>query len=814
MSTTTNLRFTLTSPGGGSSDDEEQGGGGSDDQNNNQNPSGGGSSNNQNTNGSSSNVYYDTSGEAVPNTSAGVTDNTTYYPNTGVNSISAENVRGTIFAAVFFSVVVAGLIGLILFRSKRKKAIVFAESPFHISSRRRTLTASALVLAFATLSGLAISSLYASQEKLTQAAESKELKVTAKSELTFEVARGQASVVKDNVVVELGNATDFDLYVTTDNNKFCIKNTADCLKPVSGDFATSELSAIATNKWGISLSGKDTTEKIWGAVPTESTKLSHSGTSTTVYYGINPGNNLPDGEYIASVTYKAIAKEAPAPEPEPEPEPEPTTAYMQDFDPSASLPNIGTSTTLVDKRDGKSYTVKRLADGNVWMMENLAISNVKMTLSDTNLAEDATFDLTTDVAQSTSTGWCAENTAECTNLKAVYIDNDNGGYYNWYTATAGNGAYETGEDGTDVGYDICPKGWHLPVGGGATSTANQFALLDRALNSEQDSTAGTNRNNETDGIDLAALQASYDSLVSIFPLAGRIHGSLDSVGLDSDYWSSTAHTNEFAYRLGLYSNDLGVYPRDFKSKFVGSPIRCIASEDRTAYMQTTNISELAEGEIATLTDARDNQEYTVYRWPSTGTAGTDYPTGLAGAAIMTKDLSLGYVTGGSVTKGADLTLTTDDSAAAATITARTGTSDWSGTSDDANQQYINGPQSGQENYSSHSYYSYGAAQAVCPKGWRPPTNAEYGNIATFMGGDNSTGSSTIISAPYNFVYGGMFMYSTGWDSVGSYGLYWSSTQDSSTSGYSLRFYSSSLTTGSDIKSFGRSVRCIASPSGP
>ena len=41
------------------------------------------------------------------------------------------------------------------------------------------------------------------------------------------------------------------------------------------------------------------------------------------------------------------------------------------------------------------------------------------------------------------------------------------------------------------------------------------------------------------------------------------------------------------------------------------------------------------------------------------------------------DLSLGYVTGGSVTKGANLTLTANDSASAYTITARIGTDNWS-----------------------------------------------------------------------------------------------------------------------------------------
>ena len=225
-------------------------------------------------------------------------------------------------------------------------------------------------------------------------------------------------------------------------------------------------------------------------------------------------------------------------------------------------------------------------------------------------------------------------------------------------------------------------------------------------------------------------------------------------------------------------------------------------------MQSVNACySIGAGHTATLKDTRDNQSYTIYRWPDTGTAGIDYPTGMSGYCIMTKDLGLGYVTGGSITKGANLTLATSDSAASGTITARTSTSNWSTTNADTNLQYINGTNA---TYGTHSYYSYGAAQAVCPKGWRLPTNAEYGYIATFMGGNNSTGSSKIRGTPYNFVYGGYF-YSSGWDNVSSRGHYWSSTQDSSTYGYRLRLDSSNLGTTSVKKYLGFSVRCISLP---
>ncbi|MBR3414946.1 InlB B-repeat-containing protein [Candidatus Saccharibacteria bacterium] len=283
-------------------------------------------------------------------------------------------------------------------------------------------------------------------------------------------------------------------------------------------------------------------------------------------------------------------------------------------------------------------------------------------------------------------------------------------------------------------------------------------------------------------------------------------GTLSRSGYDFLGWSLSSSATTATWTAG----QSGIAPTSVKSNVTtvnGGSVTVYAVWKSKLYMQTTNCSDLTASSTTTLYDSRDEQAYTVYRWPSTGTAGTSYPSNMGGYCIMTKDLSLGYVTGGSVTKGANLTLTTSDSAAAATITARTGTGNWSTDNSDSNKQYINGTGG---TYDSHSYYSYGAAQAVCPKGWRLPTNAEHGYIQSFMGGNNSTGSSKIRGTPYNFVYGGDFR-SSGWYVVGSYGRYWSSTQLGSTYGYALYFNSSYLSANNFDKNLGFSVRCVSDP---
>ena len=59
----------------------------------------------------------------------------------------------------------------------------------------------------------------------------------------------------------------------------------------------------------------------------------------------------------------------------------------------AMMPNDGDTTKLADKRDGEKYLVGKLADGNVWLLDNLALDPTTVSLAtlqgNTN-ASDAT----------------------------------------------------------------------------------------------------------------------------------------------------------------------------------------------------------------------------------------------------------------------------------------------------------------------------------------------------------------------------------------------------------------------------------------
>ena len=525
---------------------------------------------------------------------------------------------------------------------------------------------------------------------------------------------------------------------------------------------------------------------------------------------------------------------------------------MQTWTGCASL-STGQSRKLRDTRDNTIYVIKKLSDGKCWMIENLTISATGMVVdsldnTNTNIPSNdstkyylpprntryATANSITNSAVKTASGSLDFSSGNSNQPQIGYkavgsTDNSTGNpvpentaYYPYYTASLGFSYYGGSSSGSSP-RDICPKGWRLPWTSDAGTTrqgsAEFYAL---ALTYNSNSSVWTNyiapgstgssgpstssavvRNNMISG-DANSIDRYGNNGAAGFTYAGRYrYTAVDDVGTYGYYLSSSVYNNNFSYHISF--DTTYVRPQHDYHKFIGLAVRCIAKDT----MQSTSASALPESATTSLVDSRDGQSYSVYRWPSTGTAGTDYPTGMAGYAIMAEDLSLGYITGGSVTRGADLNLDTSTSVAFGTIIARTGTSDWDRTNNSSNLQYANGPKSGSGTYSSHSYYSFGAAQKVCPKGWTLPTQAQYNKIATFMGGDNSTGSSKIRRTPYNFTYGGTF-YSGGWEEVGSAAYYWSSSEYDTNRAYTLYFTSTRLITNHPDKYLGKSVRCIAS----
>ena len=205
---------------------------------------------------------------------------------------------------------------------------------------------------------------------------------------------------------------------------------------------------------------------------------------------------------------------------------------------------------MYDVRDANAYTIRKLADGNCWMTENLALAGPKtLTTTDSNVFSD--FNLLTPTSSDTT--WCTTNDSVCDD-QSMSMDSGNtdyGFYYNWYAATAGTGTYSLSSG--DAESSVCPKGWRLPTGG----TSGEFNTLYTSYSS-----SATNLLSETG---------------PAFVLSGyRVGGSTYDQGSFGRYWSSTANSSNYAYRLYLNSSD--VDPAGTGLKYIGFPVRCVADD--------------------------------------------------------------------------------------------------------------------------------------------------------------------------------------------------------------------------------------------
>ena len=493
---------------------------------------------------------------------------------------------------------------------------------------------------------------------------------------------------------------------------------------------------------------------------------------------------------------------------------------------TAYVPTI----TLVDDRtDGTantkySYKVKKLADGNCWMTENLKLTNVTISDADSNLPSGKTV----TIPASSTANWCTTNSTACDNQLMTLDATDTsisgqssaqpsyGVYYNWYTATATYGTYETASG--NVSYDICPKGWRLPTGGGA----GEFQALRNVYSS---SAFGDNWT-------LAPLN---------FVLSGRRgSSSTNNQGSTGYYWLSTALSNNSAYGPQLGSSYVNTTVYGYK--YLGYSVRCVAKKDfwnittmqdmtpEIASTITTTPSASATAEVTTkadyealtdkstavptrtLTDTRDGKTYTVKKLAD-------------GNIWMTENLKLTNVT----ISNADSNL---PSGKTVTIPASS-TANWCTTNStacdnqlmtlDATDTSISGQSTAQPSYG--VYYNWYTATAtygtyemtsgnvsydICPKGWRLPTGGDFGEFqALFDVGYNTPALMMKDTGGPHFVLSG---YRDGSSTFGqgSDGNYWSSTAINNNYAYYLYLGSSSVYP-ADLysKYFGFSVRCVA-----
>ena len=209
------------------------------------------------------------------------------------------------------------------------------------------------------------------------------------------------------------------------------------------------------------------------------------------------------------------------------------------------IDGTGTASSPATGSNQVSYTVRKLADGNCWMTDNL-----KLTLSTSHSYEVGTFDGGTASWTPNSGSGDAYNVAINANTKA----NVNGGnwYYPWYAATAGQG---TNTANPTISRSICPKGWRLPNGSDNTAPSFQ-SIVDKYSATTPDK--------------IKATPLSYTAV----GLYGSGNPNYTSYGY---YWSANSYSSNSNFAYHLLFTTSNVNPQYYNSsKYYGFSVRCVA----------------------------------------------------------------------------------------------------------------------------------------------------------------------------------------------------------------------------------------------
>ena len=392
-------------------------------------------------------------------------------------------------------------------------------------------------------------------------------------------------------------------------------------------------------------------------------------------------------------------------------------------------PNYVPTKILTDTRDNNTYTISKLADGKCWMTQNLRIIDKTITPADSNVTTNYT------IPASSINGFSSFDVSN------AYVDSD-GGFYTWYTATAGTGTTALSVKGHNTTVSICPKGWRLPTGG----SSGEFKTLYDNYNSS------------------SALRSSPVNLT----LSGNVSSSSRyDQGSNGYYWSSTVDSKYYAYYLLLDTSNVGP-AYYYYGNYRGFSIRCIADDStihsistmqqmtsdvcantttplKTSTQLDTDGSHVGDSNYVptkTLTDTRDNNTYTVSKLAD-------------GKCWMTQNLRIGNMNINSTNSDVSSEYTVYPSHIDST---HGGYYSW----------HVATAGSG---YGTSSRQN--AAYSICPKGWRLPiggsgnTNERWGLYSKYPS------FAAMTSSPVNINLGGA--YGSSLYGAGTRANYWAAT---------------------------------------
>ena len=365
------------------------------------------------------------------------------------------------------------------------------------------------------------------------------------------------------------STTSTDLINTADTNI-----VIETLPTLSGGYTDSTFIA---NKWGYK---KNRNTDNYNSFPLTETLLENSTRTNEDVANLRFATKIDylqeSGTYTTAISFNAVVN----------PLCDTTiTGYMQTFNPCPDMA-IGTSGTLKDARDEKTYSVAKLADGQIWMTSNLNLAGGTKLYSETSnvpagYPESAGVGYYT-LPNSSSSGFSSDTTAYVYNTgneTTTQTSAANNSYYSWLAATAGgkdaDGNAVTG-NGPDTAYSVCPKNWRLPKSGNQSDTSNPTTTGYKKGDFYKLATAyGANLESSYYQNTTAFNTNAGPGTLPNFLRAGRYNSSsFYNGGTYGYYWSSSSYSSTHAYYL-LFNSSL-VYSADRRgSRCYGFSVRCV-----------------------------------------------------------------------------------------------------------------------------------------------------------------------------------------------------------------------------------------------
>ena len=534
-------------------------------------------------------------------------------PGTGVlttpvetNQAPSANASSSGAALISGAIILSFLtIAAILFAINRKKT-----KKMQISKFKTTLGFTALILAVTGVLALSLEHNHQETKPVVAAGDENTLSLTTSDvNLVAEVEGTPVyTMAKDTVTVNSATKAGYILSAYVDNTDVVLSGTE---HKVAG-LTNSTPSSLQDNTWGISLTEPTGAEdEVFIGLPADSndaliikntTEATETNDQTTLYYNAYVTPDLPYGTYTGvTVTYLATVH--------------PSALYMQDVSEWGDTLSMGDEVDAIDKRDNKIYKVARLADGNLWMTQNLDLDldeEVTYTNEDTdigwNIATNSydeetwvpaestnktlglwSYDLYLTIIKSYDPGkfywngnmdgaqsaWNTYNRSclgsytcdESLNPMADYTNPTGdphyhiGNYYNWTAAIAMNDSSIYSSSNTVVERSICPAGWTLPRGGVGEDTF--YALL---------AASGISGTGTTLPNDAKVWEAPMFFILSGF----YEQNHLRDIGYESSFWSSSlAYPSQRVFLMKVWPS---VIPPSPYSDYIGlgRSVRCIA----------------------------------------------------------------------------------------------------------------------------------------------------------------------------------------------------------------------------------------------